>query len=189
MLSKTGATTLQVGQGLWWTAVAVNADKVEAEGEVKYRMYLFIEEMSRSFVAEASLLCDKCAVLRETMNQPFYFDVHAVHFVLSIIIHTNKCTTIYIYIFFISTPTCFSAPAPSSGSLNFVLSEVTNYTIIKIKQIKVHNLPVHKMQQHSTSRRYMQPPIKFHNLLTFINFIVKQTTAFIECNFNNFNNL
>jgi hypothetical protein len=50
--------------------VAINADKVEVEGEIKYRMYLFIEQMSRSFPVEGSLLCDKCAVLWATMKQP-----------------------------------------------------------------------------------------------------------------------
>jgi hypothetical protein len=39
-LSKTDSTRPRVGQGLWWTLVAVNANKVKAEGEVKYRAYL-----------------------------------------------------------------------------------------------------------------------------------------------------
>jgi hypothetical protein len=56
MLSKIGATRPQVGQGLWWTVVAVNVDKFEVEGDVKYRMYFFIEQTSRRFLAEASLL-------------------------------------------------------------------------------------------------------------------------------------
>ena len=38
---------------------------------------------------------------------------------------TNAQT--YIVKHFVSTPTCFSASAMSSGSLNFVLAEVTNY--------------------------------------------------------------
>ena len=96
MLSTTGAKTPQVGQVLWWTSVTVNADKVEAEGEANYRMYLLIEQMSRSFPAEASLLCDKCAVLRATMNQPSYFDVHTVNVIL-FIIYTKKWTNIYMY--------------------------------------------------------------------------------------------
>jgi len=40
-------------------------------------------------------------------------------------ISTNAQT--YILQYFISTPICFSASAPSSGSLNFVLATVTNY--------------------------------------------------------------
>jgi len=77
--------------------VTLNVDKVEAEGEAKYRMYRFIEQMSRSFPEGTSLLCDTCAVLRATMNQPSYYDVHTVTVVL-FIIHTKKRTNIYIYI-------------------------------------------------------------------------------------------
>jgi len=81
--------------------VKLNAGKVEAEGETKYRMYFFIEQMSRSFPKGASFLCDKCAVLRATMNQPSYFDVYTVN-VVPFIFRSKKCTHththIYIYI-------------------------------------------------------------------------------------------
>jgi len=40
-------------------------------------------------------------------------------------IPTNAQT--YILKYFINTPICFSASAPSSESLNFVLARVTNY--------------------------------------------------------------
>jgi hypothetical protein len=54
-----------------------------------------------------------------------YVCVHTVHTYCSLSIPTNAQTCILKY--FISTPTHFSASAPSYGRLNFVLAKVRYY--------------------------------------------------------------
>ena len=66
-----------------------------------------------------------------TMSFLRYFDVCTMHFE-QFIFHTNK-RTIYIYI--VSTVTCFDATTSSSGSLKHMFAKVTKI----LKSIKITN--------------------------------------------------